>query len=342
MEEKKAESKKAAKPHKRNVWKIYTFILALVSITLIVNSSLHPTGQVITQPEQSLNVLSSDDAAKKALDYINTYVLQGQATAILVETIEESGLYDMKIRVMGRVYDSYVTKDGKLLMLSALDLNKKPEVPEQQQPTQFDAPDAEKPNVKFFVMSFCPFGNQAEDGLAPVFKLLGDEKVEWEPHYVIYSNYRGGGPQYCLDKENKYCSMHGIQELNEDVRELCIWKYYDHTVWWDFVLKINGQCNSGNADTCWEPIAKEFGIDVDKINTCVKEQAEDLLAAEAKLNKQYGIQGSPTVLINDKQYSGGRNAENFKEGICSGFVSQPDECSKTLGATSSEASGGCG
>jgi len=41
-----------------------------------------------------------------------------------------------------------------------------------------------KPNVKFFVMSFCPFGNQAEEGLKKVFDLLGD-KVQWEPHYIV-------------------------------------------------------------------------------------------------------------------------------------------------------------
>lgn len=339
MGEKEAGIKKTERKPKRNVWKIYTAILTVISISLIVNMGLQPTGEVIEQPDD-FNVISADDAAQKALDYINTYVLQGQATAILLETVEESGLYDMKIRVMGRVYDAYVTKDGRLLMLSALDLDQKPEVPEPQ-PSQFDAPDAEKPNVKFFVMSFCPFGNQAEEGLGPVFELLGEENVEWEPHYVIYSNYRGGGPQYCLDEESKYCSMHGIQELNQDVRELCIWKYYEHSVWWDFVLKINQQCDYNNVDTCWEPIAKEFDIDVDKVKKCFDEEAEDLLTVEVGLNQKYGVSGSPTVLVNDQQYSGGRAPENFKQGVCSGFATQPDECSQILGATSAEASGEC-
>ncbi|MBU2592465.1 MAG: hypothetical protein ABH867_01520 [Patescibacteria group bacterium] len=41
-----------------------------------------------------------------------------------------------------------------------------------------------KPNVKFFVMSYCPFGNQAEAGLKPVTDLLGTA-VDWELRYVI-------------------------------------------------------------------------------------------------------------------------------------------------------------
>ncbi len=42
-----------------------------------------------------------------------------------------------------------------------------------------------KPNVKFFVMSFCPYGNQAEDILKPVAELLKNNNVEWEPRYIV-------------------------------------------------------------------------------------------------------------------------------------------------------------
>lgn len=336
MNKEKTENRKERR-HMKNIWMIYTLILSLVSISLIINTNMQTTGKIISDYKTKTDIMSIDDAAKKAIDFINTYILQGQATAILMGVEEKSGIYNLKVRVMGRVYDSYITKDGKLLMLSAIDMNKKPEIQTQ---TTFDAPDREKPNVKFFVMSFCPFGNQAESGLAPVFRLLG-EKVEWEPHYVIYSNYRGGGPDYCLDNESKYCSMHGIQELHQDVRELCIWKYYNHSIWWDFVLEINKLCNSRNADTCWEPIAKELNIDVNKINTCLKDEAESLLEKELELNERYGVRGSPTVFINDKQYSGGRAPENYKQAICSGFIDKPEECSQILGTTSSSASGGC-
>ncbi|PIQ69888.1 hypothetical protein COS55_01730 [Candidatus Shapirobacteria bacterium CG03_land_8_20_14_0_80_40_19] len=40
------------------------------------------------------------------------------------------------------------------------------------------------PEVKFFVMSFCPYGNQAEAGLELVYQLLKD-KATWSPRYII-------------------------------------------------------------------------------------------------------------------------------------------------------------
>jgi len=53
-----------------------------------------------------------------------------------------------------------------------------------QQVVTFSPSRKDKPQLDFFVMSFCPFGNQAEDGLGPVARLLGD-KVDWRPHYIF-------------------------------------------------------------------------------------------------------------------------------------------------------------
>ena len=292
--------------------------------------------------------LSIDDAADRAVNYINNYILQGGQKAVLKEKKDAgNGLYELKIDIGGRIFDSYVTADGKLLFPSAIDLTQKPQQTQpQQQQGKFDAPDREKTNVKFFVMSFCPFGNQAESGLEPVYRLLKD-KVEWEPHYVIYSNYRGGGPQYCIDNESKYCSMHGIQELNQDIRELCVWKYYNGDKWWDFVLAINKNCNSKNADTCWEQYAREAGIDVERIKKCQQEEWPELLARELELNQEYGVRGSPTVIINDQRYAGARTPDAYLSAICSGFTNPPEECGQEITTSGTETSsappaGGCG
>jgi glutaredoxin len=321
-------------------WAVSTLILLIIlAVFLAYSPSVSPsiTGKVVSP------TISAEEAANRAINYINKYLLRGQGTARLISIEEENNLYHAKLSIAGRTYDSYITMDGKLLFPSAIDLTETPEVPEETQPTgAFDAPDREKPNVKFFVMSYCPFGNQAEKGLEPVFRLLGD-KVEWEPHYVIYSNYASGYPDYCLDEENRYCSMHGIQELNEDVRELCMWKYIDHDLWWDFLMKVNDECNSRNVDTCWEPIAKDLGIDTDQIKTCQENEAIELLAKEVELNQKYGVRGSPTVFINDQQYNGARTPEAYKQAICSGFISPPDECSEVLsGSAASTPTGGCG
>jgi hypothetical protein len=63
---------------------------------------------------------------------------------------------------------------------------------------------SDKPELKFFVMSFCPYGNQMEDVLRPVYDLLQD-KVALTPQYIFdkienlgeYCKTRSGDPAQC-------------------------------------------------------------------------------------------------------------------------------------------------
>jgi hypothetical protein len=183
----------------------------------------------------------------------------------------------------------------------------------------------------------------ADDFVNPVDKLLGD-KISFEPHYVIYNNYaknRGAKwNEYCIDKDEKYCSMHGVQELNQNVRELCTFKYQPDK-YWDFVLAANEKCDYSNVDSCWENVAKEVGIDLDKIKSCQSDEALSLLANEVSLNEKYEVTGSPTIILNGKSYEGNRTPEDLKQGVCSSFNTEPDECSQTLDSDNSSASGSC-
>jgi predicted DsbA family dithiol-disulfide isomerase len=204
-----------------------------------------------------------------------------------------------------------------------------------------------KPQIDFYVMSYCPYGNMAEEAVEPVYQLLKDN-ADFNPHYVIYSNYGGGGPSYCLDAGNKYCSMHGIQELNQDIRELCVNKYMGIDSYFKFVLAMNSKCTASNADKCWEQVAKDLKLDTAKIKTCQQNEGESLVAAELELNKLLGVQGSPTVFIEGQPFSGGRDAASFAQALCAGFETAPAECSasslSTLGGapTAAPAAGGCG
>lgn len=56
--------------------------------------------------------------------------------------------------------------------------------PSANQVVSFTPQKTAKPQVKFFVMSFCPYANQAEAGLERVYRLLKD-KVDWQPRYII-------------------------------------------------------------------------------------------------------------------------------------------------------------
>ena len=64
---------------------------------------------------------SSTKTAEKAVEYINTNNLAGQPVT-LGEVSEESGLVKFKVQIGSNSFDSYASKDGKLLFPTAIDL----------------------------------------------------------------------------------------------------------------------------------------------------------------------------------------------------------------------------
>ncbi len=315
---------------KYNNWKIATAVLALLLLL-----------SVFTNGFSFQNALSEEDAKNLTEAYLNKR-MGGVAAVAVNEITEENGLYRLQLDVGGKIYDSYLTKNGRLLFPQAINMTQNitsPAEEQTQEAEQTQYPKSESPEVKLYTMSYCPYGNQAEEGIAPVAELL-ESDVEVEPHYVIYSDYRGGGPEYCLDDESRYCSMHGIQELNQNVREMCIYKY-DKGNYWDYVLDVNDKCNYQNVDECWEGVAEEHSIDTEKIKDCEENEALDLLSREAELNKEHGVSGSPTLVINDRKYSGARTPEAYKDAICSSFTSAPESCAEELSSSGQAAQGSC-
>lgn len=318
--------------------------LAKILIPLIVVLAAFVAVEFLYRSSQKSfpGALPAEEAAQKAMSFINDIALQGQSTASLLETVEESGLYRIRIKIQDQEYESYVTKDGKILFAQGTKIAEPASAQQDANQQNTGAQEFTKsdiPQVQLFVMSFCPYGNQAEDAMIPVVNLLKD-KANIELHYVIYSNYQGGGETYCLDKENKYCSMHGISEVHQDIRESCVQKYQKDK-FWNFVNGINNTCAVANVDTCWEGVAQKLGIDIGKVKTCQKNEGLSLVGKELELGQKYGIQGSPQLIINGTEYTGERTAEAFKKAICSAFNSQPAECSQTLSTEGGSVSGGC-
>jgi len=321
----------------KNIKKILIPILVVIILLLIA-------GGLYYLDQKKKNTISPDKAAARVIDFINKSLLKGQATAVLKSVSEESGVYKILFTVEGQEYTFYNTKDGKLVFTSGgampEESTQEAQAQEQQNSSQTNIPKKDKARALLFVMSYCPYGNQAEELMKPVAELLKG-KADIELHYVIYANYQGGGSQYCLDKDNKYCSMHGIQELNQDVRELCVQKYQKDKIW-DFVKAMNSGCSAGNADSCWENVAKGIGIDVERVKICQKNEAIALLEQEVALNKKYGITGSPQLVINDQEYNGARSIEAYKSSICAGFNQAPEECSQAVqGSATTTPSGSC-
>ena len=302
-----------------NFWMITTVILAIILIVMVVK------GQGING---NIATMSANDAANKAINYINDYLLQGQGIANLTSVSGgANGLYNLKFSISGRPYDSYVTTDGKLLFPSAVDMTQTPQVTTTQ-PETFEPKKTDKPVAQLYVMSFCPYGIQAENVMKPVVDLLGS-KASIEPHFIVSVS------------GTTVNSLHGEYEANEDMRQACIWKNYGQATFWTYVAYLNSNCNKGNLDTCWKDAAKTAKFDTTKIENCVKTEGLTLMKAEEALSQQNGVSGSPTLIINGATFNGARTPEGYKQAICSAFNKQPTECTKTLNETSATASGNC-
>jgi hypothetical protein len=324
-------------------------IFGLVLITGCMSGGYWDYASQSNETSTQENLMSSSQVGPKVINYVNENLLNPQGvSAQLVDVSLENSLYVVSFDIIqsgvklqsGEVYS---TLDGEKVIIGTMfdteqsltDLSTPPE------PESPSYPQTDTPKVELFVMSYCPYGNVAEEAMEPVAKLIGNY-TDIQIHYVIYnSNYGYSGSDYCLDEENKYCSMHGIQELNQGVRELCAFKYQPDKAW-DFVLAMNDQCNYQNADTCWQAVAESVGVNVNNTSTCEQEEALTILATEADLNSKYSVRGSPTLIINGVSYQGSRNSEGYKQAICSAFSNPPAECSTALSSEGTAATGGCG
>lgn len=310
-----------------NLWMIATLILAVVLVVVLLKGG-SITGLAVG--------LTSQQAANKAIDYINKNLVQ-TGTASLVSVEEISGVYRVTTSYQGQQIPVYVTKDGLYLFVSQPINIEKEVTTTTTQPQQ--VPKTDKPTVELFVMSFCPYGVQAEILMKPVVDLLGT-KADIKVRFI--ANVQG-------DTVDSVRSLHGLTEAQEDLRQLCIMKYYNQKTFWGYLMEIDNNCygkidttNAAALDTCWKNAATKTGIDVAKIQTCSSgSEGLNLLKADEQLTEQYGVSGSPTLIINSVVYSGARNSEAFKQAICNAFTTAPTECSQTLSSTGSSATGGC-
>ena len=102
------------------------FIIVLVIVILIGGNLLYINRGKIAWLNKE-KTLSSQEAAQKALDYINN-VLQGRATASLTEVSEGNGVYKINLKIGEEKYEFYVTKNGEILFTEGIDLESSPQI----------------------------------------------------------------------------------------------------------------------------------------------------------------------------------------------------------------------
>jgi len=295
-------------------WKIFSLILLIALI-----GSIYMNFRGFSFSGQ----LSSSDVGKKVIDFINNNLVQPGTSASLVSVKDMGSYYEIITSYQGQEIPVYATKDGKILFLQAIEMTETRKTQAQtttQQQTQ-DIPKRDVPDVKVFIMSYCPYGIQAVKALLPVMKLL-DGKANITIHYVDYI-------------------MHGEKEVYENLRQYCIQKE-QRDKFYDYMLCF---VQSGDYQKC----LNEAKVDANKLNACMNETdqkynvtryyqdrstwlngAYPLFLVEKDLNDKYNVRGSPTIIINDKEVRLTRSPEAFKQAVCQAFITPPEECNQTL------------
>lgn len=299
----------------------------LISISVVIAALIIAGALIYVLPkssgEKAGEFLPLETAVQKAVDYINKNLLSGDTKTTLIESSEVSGAYKFKIKIGEQEFESYITKDGKILFPEAIILTEKtaedttPEVPK-------DLPKTDVPDVKLFVMSYCPYGLQTEKALLPVYELLKN-KAKIGVYFVDYI-------------------MHEKKEMDENLRQYCIQK--------EEPAKIYSYLSCFVKDGNYQKCLPEAKIDQTKLSSCLTEADKEFnvtknyedkkswqggsfpkFEVHADLNEKYGVQGSPTLVINDKVVQADRSPEGLKNVICQAFSSLPSECSQTLSDT---------
>ena len=293
--------------------KIIVAIIALIVIAAIVGG-----GFAFKAYWKKIDV-GSDAIKEKVQTFIKSNA-PAEAKIDIKDITKEGDLYKVMISANGQDLPLYVTRDGKKLIEQPIDLDQKTDTQNASAKTAAKTEAEQKndvPTVDLFVMSYCPYGLQMERGILPVVEALGD-KIKFNLKFVSYT-------------------LHGQKEVDENLNQYCIEKTQPTKL--DAYLKCFWKKSAGTADVCM----KTVGINSAQIKTCVADATKQFSPTEKSFsinaddNAKYGVQGSPTLVVNGTTVSSGRDSASILKAICSGFTTEPAECTKKLSVTAPSA-----
>ena len=153
-----------------------------------------------------------------------------------------------------------------------------------------------KPKVELFVMSYCPFGVQAEQELLPFFEKYGNT-IDFKLRFIVgkkETSTENGS------REIKFTSLHGQPELIENKRQMVIAELYPDKLF-DYLL-----CRADHLEEAWVNCAKDVGLDVGEVAEAIETEKITLaLIEEVERKEELNIKGSPTLVIDGRIIDGG-------------------------------------
>ncbi|MBT3349456.1 hypothetical protein HN954_00725 [bacterium] len=273
--------------------------------------------------DSAFSDLSETELKTVAEEFINIALMPAGQAATVKEMSEVSEkLYKLVVDAGGREIVSYISNDGKEFYPQVMDVD---QVTKDREAAATAAAVAvvaaavemekvETPVVEAFVMSHCPYGTQIEKGLLPVVQTLGDA-IDFQLKFVNYA-------------------MHGEKELKEQMNQVCISKESPEKFNEYLTCFLEADDGAGcleksglDVTECVAALDTEFSVmsGFEDKTTWVNERFPKFLVNDAD-NLKYGVRGSPTLVINGKVSSAGRDPQSLMNAICAGFETAPAEC----------------
>jgi hypothetical protein len=155
---------------------------------------------------------------------------------------------------------------------------------------------------------------QVENGVKDALEALGPD-VDF--HFDFIGNKTPTG---------ELSSMHGPNEVQGDIVQLCATKYAPGAV-----MKMVACQNKSNKEvaTNWEACATEAKIPVEPLKACLTgQEGKTLLGESFARSEARGARGSPTMFIAGKPYNGKRGSKDFLRAICAEYTgpTKPTAC----------------
>jgi hypothetical protein len=299
-------------------------LIAIIAIVITGGLIYANSNSSFTMP--TIFGMSDSQIGQKAIDYINNNQLSS-TPASLGSVSRESGLVKIKIKIGTSEFDSYATRDGKLLFPQVFDMSGAESNSENSDSTATSSQTLEEaeaavnksdsPMLEAYIVARCPYGLQMQRAIADAVINMPDLAQYVK---ILYMGSVSG---------NTITSMHGDEEAKENLRQICI-REEQPAKYWNYVscqMKAAGTENS---------CATSTGVDVAKLNACVSDTSRGVAYAQKDfdLNTKYNITGSPTLVLNgaviDESPFGGRSSNGVKTMVCAGFNSKAGFCSTEL------------
>ena len=275
-------------------------------------------------------------------DYMINFTSTQIITTLLVTVGQEVELTDpetgeyLPVAKVVSINDTHIMLDanseyaGKTLIVQVKLIERKTETTQLTGSAIKHIPGA--PTLQFFIMSECPYGTQMAKGVIPVWEKFIN-KANIELRFVSYT-------------------MHGPQEELDNNRLICIREEQSSKLIAYLKCFVYGDGSEASSQSC----ITSTGIDKTKLDSCLASNVAKYMETDTALNQQYGVQGSPTVIIDGKEVQVyPRDPASVAKALCDAFTSgsKPSECSLTFDTTnpspgfgggtgsSSSASGSC-